>query len=45
MQYDSSKMYVESRPLLQEFLTAVSNIFDVYVYTAGNKSYADAVLN
>lgn len=38
-------MYVECRPFLQEFLTAASEIFDIYVYTAGNKSYADAVLD
>lgn len=38
-------MYIESRPLLEEFLVAVSSIFEVYIYTAGNQSYADAVLN
>lgn len=38
-------MYVEFRPLLEEFLIAVAKIFDVYIYTAGNKSYADTVLS
>lgn len=38
-------MYVESRPHLQEFLIAVSSIFEVYIYTAGNKEYADVVLD
>lgn len=38
-------MYVERRPHLDEFLSAVSEIFDVWVYTAGDKKYADIVLN
>lgn len=38
-------MYVEYRPHMGSFLEAVSEIFTVYVYTAGNKTYADTVLN
>lgn len=38
-------MYVEPRPLARKFLEAVSKIFTVYVYTAGEKKYADTVLN
>ena len=38
-------MYVEPRPLAKQFLQAVSQIFNIYVYTAGEKKYADAVLN
>lgn len=38
-------MYVEPRPLAKHFLKAVSEIFTVYIYTAGEKKYADAVLN
>jgi TFIIF-interacting CTD phosphatase-like protein len=38
-------MFVESRPLLKDFLQAVSTIFEVHIYTAGNKSYADAVID
>ena len=43
--YEGEDMYVEKRPFLFEFLEAVNQIFDVWVYTAGNKKYADAVLN
>lgn len=38
-------MYIEERPHLREFLKAVSQIFDVYIYTAGNKKYANHVLD
>lgn len=38
-------MHVEFRPLLKEFLEAVSEIFEIYIYTAGNKNYADLVLD
>ena len=38
-------MFIEKRPLLDEFLDAVNKIFDVWVYTAGNRKYADAVLD
>ena len=37
-------MYVEPRPMVQEFLKAVSEVFTLYVYTAGKKNYADRVL-
>jgi RNA polymerase II subunit A small phosphatase-like protein len=38
-------MYVEFRPFIAEFLKAVSQLFIVYVYTAGTQPYADAVLD
>ena len=38
-------MYVEPRPLASLFLKTVAEIFTVYVYTAGEKKYADSVLN
>lgn len=38
-------MYIEPRPLAKHFLKTVAEIFTVYVYTAGQKKYADAVLN
>lgn len=38
-------MYIEPRPFAREFLKAVSEIFTVYIYTAGKRSYADAVLD
>ena len=38
-------MYVEPRPFAKHFLKTVAEIFTVYVYTAGQKKYADAVLN
>ena len=38
-------MFVEPRPLAKHFLESVAEIFTVYVYTAGEKKYADAVLN
>ena len=38
-------MYVEPRPLARQFLKKVSEIFTVYIYTAGERKYADAVLN
>lgn len=38
-------MYIEERPHLREFLVAVSKIFDIYIYTAGNKKYANQVLD
>ncbi len=38
-------MYVEPRPYAKQFLESVAEIFTVYVYTAGKKKYADAVLN
>ena len=38
-------MYVEPRPLAGQFLKTVAEIFTVYIYTAGEKKYADSVLN
>ena len=38
-------MFIEKRPFLDQFLDAVNKIFDIWVYTAGNKKYADLVLN
>jgi RNA polymerase II subunit A small phosphatase-like protein len=38
-------MFIEPRPFAREFLKAVAEIFTVYIYTAGKKSYADAVLD
>lgn len=38
-------MYVEPRPLAKQFLKALSEIFTIYIYTAGRKTYADTVLN
>jgi TFIIF-interacting CTD phosphatase-like protein len=38
-------MFIETRPFVQKFLKAVSEIFIVYVYTAGAKTYADSVLD
>ena len=45
IQYEDEEMFIQKRPLLDEFLDAVNKIFDIWVYTAGNKKYADAVLN
>jgi RNA polymerase II subunit A small phosphatase-like protein len=38
-------MFIEPRPFAREFLRAVGELFTVYIYTAGKKSYADAVLD
>ncbi len=38
-------MFIEPRPFAKQFLKAVSEIFTVYIYTAGKKTYADTVLN
>lgn len=37
--------YVYKRPYLDQFLDAVCEWYDVIVFTAGEKPYADAVLN
>lgn len=37
--------YVYKRPYLDRFLDAVCEWYDVIVFTAGEKPYADAVLN
>ena len=44
-QIEGDIMYVEYRPYLREFLKAASEIFTIYVYTAGYKEYADLVLD
>ncbi|TRY71483.1 hypothetical protein TCAL_00248 [Tigriopus californicus] len=38
-------LYVSTRPYLEHFLEEVNRYFEVIVFTAGNRSYADAVLN
>ena len=38
-------MFIEPRPFANDFLIAASEIFTIYVYTAGKKKYADIVLN
>ena len=38
-------MFIEPRPFAREFLRAVGEIFTVWIYTAGKKSYADSVLD
>ena len=38
-------MYIETRPHAKQFLKACSEIFIIYVYTAGRKRYADTVLD
>jgi TFIIF-interacting CTD phosphatase-like protein len=38
-------MYVEPRPYAKQFLKSAAQIFTIYIYTAGKKPYADAVLN
>ena len=38
-------MFIEPRPFAGKFLKSVSEIFTIYVYTAGKKSYADKVLD
>lgn len=38
-------MYVEPRPFANDFLLSCSEIFTIYVYTAGKKKYADQVLD
>ena len=42
--FGGEPMFVEPRPMVQEFLRAVSEVFTIYVYTAGKKNYADKVL-
>lgn len=37
--------YVYKRPFCDEFLRLVSNWFDVYIFTASAKEYADPVIN
>ena len=44
-QINENLIYVEFRPHIAEFLAAVSQLFTIYVYTAGSQPYADAVLD
>lgn len=37
--------YVNVRPYAKELLKRLSKNFDIIVFTAGNKSYADPILN
>lgn len=36
---------VRPRPHVSEFIVAASSVFTLYVYTAGRKAYADAILD
>lgn len=38
-------IYVQPRPYAREFLAACASVFTLYVYTAGRKNYADAILD
>ena len=38
-------MYVYRRPGLEKFLQSVSKFCELWVYTAAEKEYADAILN
>jgi hypothetical protein len=42
---DGTTIFVRPRPYVNEFLTAAASIFTLYVYTAGKKAYADAILD
>ena len=44
-QEKKEKFYFSKRPFLEDFLEEVSLFFNVYVYTAGDKNYADMILN
>ena len=37
--------YIQTRPGLLEFLQTVSEVYNVYIFTASEKVYADAVIN
>lgn len=39
------KLYFSKRPFLEDFLEEVSLFFNVHVYTASEKNYADMILN
>lgn len=44
MQYQGELMYVELRPHLRAFLSALSSVCEVAIYTAGRQPYADLIL-
>ena len=39
------KFYLSQRPFLEDFLDEVSLFFNVHVYTASEKDYADMILS
>ena len=39
------KFYLSQRPFLEDFLDEVSLFFNVHVYTASEKDYADIKIN
>jgi|JI6StandDraft_1071083.scaffolds.fasta_scaffold00868_9 CTD small phosphatase-like protein 2 len=41
----SKGMRIALRPFVKEFLSSVSKLFEVIVFTASSKSYADAVID
>mgnify|MGYP000902680842 FL=1 len=42
---DGSKFYIIKRPYLDEFLEQMAKIYEVVIYTAGDKEYATAVID
>uniref|UniRef100_A0A3B0MQJ2 RNA polymerase II carboxyterminal domain (CTD) phosphatase, putative n=1 Tax=Theileria annulata TaxID=5874 RepID=A0A3B0MQJ2_THEAN len=38
-------IYINKRPYLDEFLSIISEIYDIVIFTAGLKSYADPVID
>ena len=45
MSADGAHIFVQPRPHVAEFIAAAGSIFTLYVYTAGRKAYADAILD